>query len=568
MPDVPIATNIYTALTPYQARGVDYSFLGNLPDAYWAGQQQRYQQNLQNLFQGGVPSDLGQLGTKILQAGGVPQIPNYLALQRLNMPIQPLAGEGVNYEATQRQPLPPSTAQTGSIGIRTPNAPQGAGDTSPTVGSLADRARLTGQDRIDFVNQFGGDESRLADLSDPRTRNMVASFIKQKEGQLSAQPPTTQTPAGAAPASAQAGDTVSPVAYGQFKGGATAPQFQPQAGFQVAQAPVAGAEPRPAPPGYTSGRAAQLRQFGQQNLTTAATMDIRLGKGAGDSYRDAGNKQIEQAQKIDDFLSEQAKATPEEKTFLSGVQGLSEKQKSDVARADAGYTGIRGKSIQYQEEVSPFLKLTQGIVNDPKFTSGVGADTRLLVNRVRQAMGDQNAAVLQEGLQKMTASSVLSQMVNLKSQMEAISGGTGSNSGRIFGQYVELAQRASPQLETTPAGIRFLTQVQQRMGELSVRVHQMADEYRTQRLPNGQLAHPLGLDEGFDRILSSYLRDPRTAPFSKDELSHPQLLGVPTVPPSLDRKGNIPQITIWARSMGVGPNDPIRFQDGSYGRLH
>jgi hypothetical protein len=543
--------------------------MGNLPDAYWAGQQQRYQQNLQNLFQQGVPSDLGELGRRLLQAGGAPQLQNYLGLQRLNMPIQPLAGEGGTYDTTQRQQLPPTTAQTGSIGIRTPNAPgQGAGDVSPTVGTLADSARLRGQDRTDFVDQFGGDESRLVDLNDPRTRTMVAAYVKKKEGQIANQPPTTQTPAGGAPASAQAGDTVppQPVTYGKFGGGtAAAPAYQPQAGFQTAQAPVEGAEPRPAPPGYTSGRAASLRQFGQQNLTTAATMDIRLGKGAGDSYRDLGNKQIEQAQKIEDFLSEQAKATPEEKTYLSGVQGRSEKQKADIARADAGYTGIRGKSVQYQEEVRPFLQLTEGIVNDPNFTSGVGGDTRLLINRVRaSAGGDQKAAALQEGLQKMTAQSVLNSMVNMKSQIESISGGTGSSSGRIFGQYVELAQKASPQLETTPAGIRFLTQVQKRVGDLSVQVHQMADAYRTERLPNGQLAHPFGLDEGFDRILSNYLKDPRTAPFSQNELSHPALLSVPTVPPSMDRQGNKPQIMAWAKAMGVRPGDAVRLQNGKY----
>jgi hypothetical protein len=35
---VPLATNLFTAMAPIIAKGPDLSWIGQLPDAYWAGQ--------------------------------------------------------------------------------------------------------------------------------------------------------------------------------------------------------------------------------------------------------------------------------------------------------------------------------------------------------------------------------------------------------------------------------------------------------------------------------------------------------------------------------------------------
>ena len=540
MPDVPIATNIYTALTPYQARGVDYSFLGNLPDAYWAGQNQEYQQRQRNLFQQGVPSDLGQLGQKLLQAGGAPAIEPYLQLQRLNMPIQPLAGEGSPYG--QQQQLPPSTSAqpgtSGSIGLRTPGGSLGAGDTSPTVGALADRARLTGQDRTDFVNQFGGDESRLADLSDPRTRNMVASFIKQKEGQLSAQPPTTQTPAGAAPASAQAGDTVSPVAYGQFRGPAAAPQYQPQTGFQVAQAPTQG--PRASPPGYTPERAGQLRQMGQQNLQTAATMDIRLGKGAGDAYRDLGNKQIEQAQKIDDFQSEQAKATTLEKEQLSGIKGQAEAQSKDIdvfTKEQQGIQDLSNQAIAGQQKAQFGKQLTQM----PGFYSGPFSKEYQSYQQFRSIFRKHPASAMPpEAFQK-----VVNDM--LAEQVKAMGK---SGVGRVLQSEVNVMRNAIASMGITETSNRALMELVQRAYQKAIDIGNA-----TRNLPPNSAI--------LNQTVQNYLRQHPL--FSPAEVRNPALLGSKEPPPE-SAGWNPAQRHQWGVQNGLNSGDPVMF-NGQLGRI-
>jgi len=52
---VPIAPGVFTDLNQQIAKGPDYSWLGNLPDAYWKGQDQRFTQDQRDLFKAGLP---------------------------------------------------------------------------------------------------------------------------------------------------------------------------------------------------------------------------------------------------------------------------------------------------------------------------------------------------------------------------------------------------------------------------------------------------------------------------------------------------------------------------------
>ena len=47
---VPRATNLLGSLDTTIAKGPDLSWIGNLPDSYWAGQQQAFRQRDQDLF--------------------------------------------------------------------------------------------------------------------------------------------------------------------------------------------------------------------------------------------------------------------------------------------------------------------------------------------------------------------------------------------------------------------------------------------------------------------------------------------------------------------------------------
>jgi hypothetical protein len=64
MPDswsVPIATGAITNLKEQIAKGLDYSWIGNFPEAYWQGQNQRYTQSQRDLFKKGLPTVNGRL---------------------------------------------------------------------------------------------------------------------------------------------------------------------------------------------------------------------------------------------------------------------------------------------------------------------------------------------------------------------------------------------------------------------------------------------------------------------------------------------------------------------------
>jgi hypothetical protein len=218
---------------------------------------------------------------------------------------------------------------------------------------------------------------------------------------------------------------------------------------------------------------------------------------------------------------------------------------ANVKRSEALYTGIQQQSAQFQRDMNPYLQLSKSILNTPGMYSGAAGHFSLDINRVKAALGDTNAAMMQEALGKVTAQSVLSQINNQRAQMQE----GGNQSSRIFSQQVELVEKAAPAMVTTLAGNRFLVNVAERMGNLSNTVAEMARDYKMQ--------HGI-LDAGFDKQLADYMK---TNPvFTKQELEHPHVLGAPNVPSSIQSPG---QLKTWAESMGVHSGDPIRLEDGS-----
>ncbi|MGB8744223.1 MAG: hypothetical protein WCD52_29395, partial [Xanthobacteraceae bacterium] len=77
MPDywsVPIDNSLYTGLDSQIAKGPDFSFIGNLPNAYWQGQQAQYQNRNQNAFPDGLPTLKKPDGTPATDSSGKPII--------------------------------------------------------------------------------------------------------------------------------------------------------------------------------------------------------------------------------------------------------------------------------------------------------------------------------------------------------------------------------------------------------------------------------------------------------------------------------------------------------------
>jgi hypothetical protein len=222
-----------------------------------------------------------------------------------------------------------------------------------------------------------------------------------------------------------------------------------------------------------------------------------------------------------------------------------EQQKLAAQRSDKTYTGIQAQAAQYERDTKPYLDLSRSILNNPNMYTGIAGNRVLDWNRVKAALGDTQAAMLQEGLQKVTATSVLGQINQQRDQlMEA-----GGTSGRIFSQQVDLVEKAAPQLASTLAGNRFLVEVSGRMGELNTTIRDMAADYKTK--------HGI-LDAGFDKEVSQYMKSHPI--FTQQELARPELLGSPTAPAGLK---DTQSRKAWGQGMGLSPGDPFRV-NGQY----
>lgn len=324
-------------------------------------------------------------------------------------------------------------------------------------------------------------------------------------------------------------------------------------GQSPTQAADAGASPQPGAPPATSGSprrgpsaasalvppawVGREQQYANALMQQAGRMF--QNKEAADSLRAT-------AHEIFDALRADAMPTDAEKGMRSGTTGRAKEQELEITQGNKTFTGIQAQASQYERDLKPYLQLSRSIIDQPGMYSGLFAGGVLDYNRAKVLLGgDAKAAMLQEALTKVTATSVLGQINTQRDQlMEA-----GGASSRIFSSQVDLVEKAAPALTNTPAGNRFLIEVSQRMGELSVNVRQQAIDYvRT----HGHL------DPGFDQQIADYMH--KHPVFNTNEMAHPEVLGAPQMPQPMDKQ----QTAAWARSLSVRPGDPIKTPTGRY----
>jgi hypothetical protein len=252
------------------------------------------------------------------------------------------------------------------------------------------------------------------------------------------------------------------------------------------------------------------------------------------------------AQSVREALAKDTGQTPEEMNLTRGVTARNKEVENEVTQSQKTYNGMQAQSTQYERDLKPVLDISQSLLSDPRMYTGAFGDLSLKANRLRAlAGGDPNAAILQEALQKVTATSVLAQINAQKDQLQE-AGGTAS---RIFQSQVEQVTKAAPSMETTKGGNRFLVEVAHRTGEQASTVTQMAQNYIN--------AHG-HLDPAFDQQLSSYIKAHPI--FSKQEMTNPALLGSPTLPPALKTPQ---QVQAWAQAMQLQPGEFIH-RNGEY----
>ena len=239
--------------------------------------------------------------------------------------------------------------------------------------------------------------------------------------------------------------------------------------------------------------------------------------------------------------------TEQERNLASGATQRGEELKGEIERGGKTYAALNARDQTFQTDLKPSLDVSKSILNDPRAYTGIGAERALDVNRVRAIYGDQRAAMLQEALKKVTATSVNQQTNQLRFELQE----AGGQASKIFqGQY-ELMREAAPRMETTLGGNRFLVEYQTRVGELGSEIASRARDY---------VAAHGHLDPGFDRQTAAYLKSHPL--FTKEELSDPTLIGAPTIPPALAK--NHAGIIAWGQQMGLQRGDVMRDSKGEY----
>ena len=149
---VPLATNTLSSIDSLiaNAKGTEAvgNAIGNLPDAYWAGQNQAYQRRNQDLFQGGVPRtpngevDYSKLAAPLIQAGGAAAVPQVMPLIRQQM-LNDIDRGQPSYGSTGY--APPMQSGTGPPSSAVPSTASVVGDNEGVQRGLYERPVAAGQ---------------------------------------------------------------------------------------------------------------------------------------------------------------------------------------------------------------------------------------------------------------------------------------------------------------------------------------------------------------------------------------------------------------------------------------
>jgi hypothetical protein len=551
----------------------DYSWIGNLPDAYWAGQQQGYQRNLQTLFQKpGMIDAQGNINwqaalPEIARQGGVPELGNILMGTKVQLGSQ-LFGQGQPGQNVDMPPradnLPPSTSrQVGQDSGRryTPRQLQAA-----NVGPAQEIMKTFGVASIDTPINFDqpGPKALLAQYRDWQA--------KANRGDLVGPPPTagagtaTGPVAGAGPTQGQPQQVAQPTLTGQgpfLPGQVQGQQLSPGAftgtagdilpsAAQPMQYQHTGAQGLPSPPQLSTGQpsiptGASTEQRAQAYEDYARRMNLRAdqlefvgGPGAGAGARADAAQASEYAKTIRGALSKNVEATEKEKNARAAGMSVPEydryqkwveldsKNASDEAEGirRAGETAVTG--VRYAQAGKQMTQM-------PGFYSGAWGKEFQNYQQFKSLFGDTTAAFPTEAMEK-----VVNGMLN--EQIKALGQ---SHVGRVLAMEVQNMRKQIASLGTTEVTNRALF-------ELSQRTYQRAMGLTD--LVNG--LPPNITSAQLSRQVLNYLN---TNPVIKsNELGHLELLGSKEPPPESARWSPA-QRREWGRQNGLKPGDPIMF---------
>lgn len=505
----------------YAAPLLSFEPLGNLAKSYYEGTQEKNTLDKQQLFRNGIPRDpqgnldLNKITDMVAKTGGYEGVAPLITQQMQLKAGADLANAGSpDGQPGQQQPpaSPAGPAQAGPTSAPAPGQPT----LSATGSDVGDQGAPTIRS---MVTEFGGGKEMTPVIS-----QIVRQLRINPDGPLNAD---------------QAGKVKQ--LYAQLNAGAGAGPGQPSA--QPAQAPASPAAPQPgSPPGVLQGdsvAASQALRAQAANIQKYATTYATMNKPAAEEAQKRAATLTAQADKMDERLS-----TAAQRPANIADKVTEQQNKDEIDRSNKTYSGLHAISNQFETTLEPAIQIAKGILNQPDMYSGIGGNLSLDWSKIKAVLGDNQAATLQEGLQKINAISVLAQVNQQKDEMQE----AGAASSRIFAQQVDQVAKASASMENTVNGNRFLVNFQDRMGQFSKILTAQAQDYIQ--------AHG-HLDANFDKQMSKYIQ---THPvFTPQERSDPRVLGAPDAPPGQKSKADV---LAWASKMGLKPGDPFRTPAG------
>lgn len=175
---------------------------------------------------------------------------------------------------------------------------------------------------------------------------------------------------------------------------------------------------------------------------------------------------------------------------------------SDVARSEKNYPAFVSLGQQGRQAKAD-TDLSTALINEPGFSSGFGSGLSELAKKfVVSIGGDPNAAFPMEAFRKITAANINTQIGEMKTTAAEMGGAA----GRVFQSQINLMEKASQNLDNSPAANRFLANLQSRAADLNIALSKAAIAYKKE--------HGI-LDAGFDEKVDKYVEDHPL--FSPDE---------------------------------------------------
>lgn len=583
--------------------------LSSLPDAYYKGQEQRYQQRQRDFFQDPDNQKMlddaiksgsyGPLLKSMIQQGGTQAAGSAIPILQkqpfLDAALQdiksgnnaqpwwmqggapspaasnPSASGPANIGPTRGQPQLSATGSdsAGAETVRSMTAAMANGrNVSPAV--MANLAKAVGAPDPD-APLTGAQETRLRQVGGTYFRGSMGPAQAAAGGPIGGGPPSQPGPTaqpgaatpGGAPGGASGGPGFSPTPGPgpAAQGPPAAPQAAPAAGPPASFNDRFGAA-MPSPP----AGAAPVRTVQAQAADPAADLVPRGFRGDSRDFAAAARIRA-------DALRRQANT--------GGIVGIPSKAKEDQAAALDKQANEIDEAWRKASELTQEQKNTGAVRGGPpaealkhEIESGqkefdsineLGDNARQSSQKLRIAQTFVNSDEYYSGPVEQlnrkfkqwaatfggdpNAGTPQEAMVKSINDLlaEQVRAMAKSGVGRVLMTEVQTMRDSIASQKITPATNRLLLEEVARVHRAQMEIQDAANAYQQQH------GH---LDAGFRKIVADYYRDRPL--FTDAEIHDPRLIAPPVAPPGLDATA----AKQWAKSRGLSPGDPVRTQDG------